>query len=1208
MMTPSEIKAYFSSLNSSVTENYRKVDAVNKKFNYHSEEISQLVFEAYRLGCIDLLKESYWWPLIAQPHGSIGLDEVLPLFEALPTAVEYPSQTQGIFPSDWSLTTIAQGFVRRDAAAVLGALDAMPPIAQSTFTTALVDAGQWPEGRAFSPAVIDAVGRGAIRCYANDQSLTSWRSRLGDAAWLQAVRRAFVEPGASVSHWDSVSQVVAALTAAECLAGIETVARSYENNHRAAVCALVERALGCDRAGVEAQLVALATESADVLNRIRLNTLEYNQVQWDRARRIGPGLGIALTLDQSRQGKTPEVYLDTLLMADLESGLEDIALSRAAFAALPEGRRVLLLVERAGYDRGLNVIEALPSAKPIAALIEAIEKFNALSNRDELRVTVMRLGGDEVRQTLQRVLGKSTKHQALYLRALAGHPHADVVSDAMMFAQGSSKPLRAAAVECLGGQGRLALDAVRTLLGAKKADLREAGVGVLEGLAKQPELVPEVLKLAGDALAKEKGKELSERLKALTELGSPAAAAKAPSALDALIATMPQAEFDTLLSDVVTREDTALQRYDLNGAQTVGPVALGLAVRWIEKTGGDSQKYRSYYAVRSVLSNFIEHPAAPEALVRSFWALGDKKSHAAKDLSRAMAVDSLVPHGWWSLGEAKRNAKVAEVKARLIEALGRAIEKGLPPQRDYLLERLSETMPNEVPLAFVQGLRDTAKGVRELSVKTLTTLVTPTATLYGQVEALTQDKAKATRESAEYVLALWQKAGFGHAPAATSRSVEAPAAEPVAVAVTAGALSDPAFDAALAAEKPLKAPKIMAGASWPGLRWRGGTSVSAAAAAWLVGRLGQLTEERHDTQLDEACARLDLDDAAALSAFIDSQYSANGEPKSAFEWVFLQRAYLASDQRLGDLGSGLNNAYDAKQYKVALLGLEVLRRSRRPRALVALERWACFGTGRRFVERAREFAEGLSAARGQSIEALVDGLYPHDVDPATALSENRTRWESAMVIGRVFPCDAWRAHFVTHPVLGQFTRGLVFVTQEPTPRAFAIEGEDPVGLDGKALSFEGVEGVKIVHPAALSEAEVKAWRARLPKAAHGFEQLDREVIRPTTPNAIAATLKGGALKPPTVRFASALRREGYSPASIEDGGSYGTSVRWVGRTHSIRISHDGIIVQTSFHSAKDRTEVHSVSLVRGDSWLDENEMPVGVVSDILVALDRFARL
>ena len=120
---------------------------------------------------------------------------------------------------------------------------------------------------------------------------------------------------------------------------------------------------------------------------------------------------------------------------------------------------------------------------------------------------------------------------------------------------------------------------------------------------------------------------------------------------------------------------------------------------------------------------------------------------------------------------------------------------------------------------------------------------------------------------------------------------------------------------------------------------------------------------------------------------------------------------------------------------------------------------------------------------------------------STLAAEGR-RLESLLAQSRTWPLPTWERHYVSHPVTGAITRGLIWELETPSgERISALPGPDGLaGADGQPLpALAGATRVRLWHPARADTAVVRDWRAAVTdrQLRQPFKQAFREVYRLT---------------------------------------------------------------------------------------------------------------
>lgn len=174
-----------------------------------------------------------------------------------------------------------------------------------------------------------------------------------------------------------------------------------------------------------------------------------------------------------------------------------------------------------------------------------------------------------------------------------------------------------------------------------------------------------------------------------------------------------------------------------------------------------------------------------------------------------------------------------------------------------------------------------------------------------------------------------------------------------------------------------------------------------------------------------------------------------------------------------------------------------------------------------------------------------------------AVKEEAKRLEQAMVSGRRFAPDAFRALFIEHPWMGRLGERVVFMTEERV--LFVLREGSPIGLDYGAVAIGSP--VRIAHRDELTAAETAAWATHLAESEviELFPQLERP--------AFDGKLELGKTVTPQVLAARLLDR-GYRFGRAEDAGNVFFSTKlFPGRGQMAVLEHTGINVQGNEHPA-----------------------------------------
>lgn len=205
-----------------------------------------------------------------------------------------------------------------------------------------------------------------------------------------------------------------------------------------------------------------------------------------------------------------------------------------------------------------------------------------------------------------------------------------------------------------------------------------------------------------------------------------------------------------------------------------------------------------------------------------------------------------------------------------------------------------------------------------------------------------------------------------------------------------------------------------------------------------------------------------------------------------------------------------------------------------------------------------------------------------------AVKEEAKRLEQAMVSGRRFAPDAFRALFLEHPWMNRLGERVLFVTEERV--LFVLREGSPIGLDYGAVAIGSP--VRIAHRDELTAAETSAWATHLAESEviELFPQLERP--------AFDGKLELGKKVPRPVLAARLLDR-GYRFGRTEDAGNVFFSTKlFPGRGQMAVLEHTGINVQGNGWN-DDPATLHAVSF---SGLYDRDErLPDAVVDPVVRA-------
>jgi len=1257
-MTPHEMVQQVKGAMGAHSDTWRVYDALRKALGNDDTLRSKALWEAFAAGALDLTRGPGWWDHLGTAVDVQPFDRVLAALALVPTLHAKHSAEQsivrGLARGFWAIDALSEALVRTRPVDLRAHWDALPAEVQASCGAHFVLAKTWGDAPLPQP-LIDGAAEGYLGYVHTEVLHAMVHERLGDDAWWDAIAAALGRPGVRAAGLDRVREALPRCNLSTLFVAMEAVAQGHDDHYRTGIALLLHTALERDPTGARTQLDGLLPAAQKALEDEKRGQQNYDSDRAHRVRRLASGLAVALASWSGPRGEIPDPRIDPLMEYELSlSDNHDLERTRTAFAALDPVRRSVCLSRGIHTTRSLAVASLAMTPPYVDALVLWVSQWSAkYGGPADNVIEALAHGGDHACEALQQALAKDVPQRLVYARALGRHPHPSAAEALVQYALTAPKAARPGCIEALVGQGAHGVTAAATLLGSKKADARELGVEVLRVLVTHADHTAAVRTLAAERASSERSAALRGALEALAEAPGGEGTGGVPeddfeAALAALGEGVPEAERDGLRRALLdTGGQVAREK------KAYGAALMPYMLAWVRATSTSNKRFEAYYPFTEVVERHFDHPLAPRIAVAAFFALGDKQNQAGKHFVRFLRLANARPLAWeelpWPERQVRHGALAAEVRARLVEALCTE----LPPQREYVLEWLAEGAPIEAARVFVKALADSAKGLRELAVKVLTEVVPPDEALAAKVAVQLADKAKTTRLAAAMVLASWRLPSVASAvqkalavekqpevaaelqralpPAAapattavaevsaTATEAQPATTEAAPVAASAGAPgegeTEAALDARLAGLKAPKTPKWLAVGALPPLRWRGGTALSEGATRWFLGWLAQESETRHDAELMAVRARVDDADCSALCDGIREQWRAGGSAKGAMEFVLAQQAVLGSEARLFELGSVQQNWYDAKSYKANQLAMLVLARHGGYSALAWLEHWAARARGGQFTKAVTAAAEAVSATHGATqkapLEELVDAAVPTVGVAADLVTWHRDRWELAMIVGRRYPLALWRAHFVEHPLLQEAARAVVFRAVE-TGAVFRVDAtQGPRDVVGAAVSLDGVATVEIVHPVSLPEAESDAWRAVL-KGTLGlsgvplgpFGQWSRKVFR--TPAGVSdpfAARLGQGVEVNARTLVQRLRAERFEPGDLIDGGSYGKGVRRVSRHWRLEIHHDGIAAQTSAMGPREKVHVRSVSLRRGDEWVEPQEAPQGLVSEAMVLLE-----
>jgi predicted DNA-binding WGR domain protein len=209
------------------------------------------------------------------------------------------------------------------------------------------------------------------------------------------------------------------------------------------------------------------------------------------------------------------------------------------------------------------------------------------------------------------------------------------------------------------------------------------------------------------------------------------------------------------------------------------------------------------------------------------------------------------------------------------------------------------------------------------------------------------------------------------------------------------------------------------------------------------------------------------------------------------------------------------------------------------------------------------------------------------------------RLERAMVAGRTWTSEEFRALFVEHPLVWHLARRLVWRTADGT--SFRV-AEDRSLADSRdeelAIPHEAV--VSLAHPLHLGEAELPAWSEVFAdyEILQPFAQLAREVYRLDAAEKEAKDLARYHLTGVPTGRVLGLTSRGWERGAVQDGGVSVDTYRHVGGDRYVVLDLDpGLIVGTPMDWPEQQIAKVYVSQGRPD-WGSGSPLPLGALDDV----------
>ncbi len=304
--------------------------------------------------------------------------------------------------------------------------------------------------------------------------------------------------------------------------------------------------------------------------------------------------------------------------------------------------------------------------------------------------------------------------------------------------------------------------------------------------------------------------------------------------------------------------------------------------------------------------------------------------------------------------------------------------------------------------------------------------------------------------------------------------------------------------------KALKPPKFLDMEELGEMRWRSGEALTEDQTRRLIVYL-RSHEEVGSLDLEHLRQLLDDEDAQRWGSAIHAAWVENGE-KSAHRWAFFQLAAFGKHSDLSTTAEELEGMVSSGRSVRAKQLMDIMAAMGAPGGLSAVGRFALQGALRMGSRaHALEVIEPLASARSMNpfeyMERVLDVHDPlswtpeHWADPSAPESSTRAGslaqdLEHAMCIQRAFPWWRLRDHaevLATQPAL---------VWEVDDERAIRFTQEGAIDHEGAAVEIADGSVLRLVHPAAMSAADLARWREVLSslEAQPPFVQLERPVI------------------------------------------------------------------------------------------------------------------
>jgi hypothetical protein len=920
---------------------------------------------------------------------------------------------------------------------------------------------------------------------------------------------------------------------------------------------------------------------------------------------------VMLSLWEAKKRAAPPPKFDELLNealrfvdADSMSG-NAVVLLRELVARVPMKRRELLVFGDAVRDPGAHghllwtYAGTCPTEKVIAECIQQAlswerHEFNrALARRDTVIETFRALSKPATTAliaALRSKEGERAPQRDILLRALGESQNADAAATLFVFTYDASELPRRAAFDGLIALGDKALPLLAKQLanGTTSARLRSAEVwAALAPSKRSKERAKKLAKL-------QKNEEIRLLLRKAAGLGpKPPPPPAGEVELNALRRKVSESFRERVLESVdaerltdaeVRAAASAEIEKDLRALVVYADRYLGALQRGqAHAFGFDLDFFAHVCRARAEQS-----PAVPYLAAQLLVSCPDKGTYDLK---------SIVPSFLDSAGP------------RIARPLAAWVARERPEGRKHYLAWLAERDPEAGKVAFLAAANDPVKANRALAISGLSRLG---ADVLPEVWPLLSGSHDQKAVAAEVLRAVPSADSISPLRAALSIEAHSERRELLQSALSAcelvaqgpAPINEATLDAQLASRAPAetKVPEL-AGVR---LRWRSGQSLSDGAVRWLLAALAHETPETTNAELSALRPMLDDADCHALSDRILQTFPSD----SAHKWVLYQLAILGSDAQLDAFGSRLGELVYEQSAALAAHGVHVLRRAKRAPSIHWLDHWARVGT-HKLRSESNEALRQLSIELGATRDDLVDGATPtmgfdeqgrHTfstlsgplqvvldagnglhledangtrINPVPAgvaawfsalergvrvvSDELKGRIEAAMLTGRRWTGERWRALFVANPLARNLSVGLLFGRDSADGLFYVDANHERRDARDRPVELERNGQVQLLHPLQLDDDQLAAWRARLDGArlAPPFLQLHRPFVRKPQ-RALLDRLQNATLK--TRLLLGGLERLGYRRGEPQDAGMVYDAHRLVGSRWLITFEHDGFSV------------------------------------------------